>query len=86
MDHTLVAHVRRFHRTVTQRIGALDDAYLSRARPLGQARLLAGVFRAGEHLQPVHAQPGNLGRSPFVESIDDKQKPFIVQSLLDQRP
>ncbi|TQM01463.1 MarR family transcriptional regulator with acetyltransferase activity [Actinoallomurus bryophytorum] len=36
----LIDGVRRFNRTVTQRIGALNDAYLSRARPLGQARLL----------------------------------------------
>lgn len=36
----LIDGVRRFNRTVTQRIGALDDAYLSRGRPLGQARLL----------------------------------------------
>jgi DNA-binding MarR family transcriptional regulator/GNAT superfamily N-acetyltransferase len=40
MDGALVDQVRRFNRTVTQRIGALNDAYLSRGRPLGQARLL----------------------------------------------
>src|SRR5262245_60754110 len=40
MDATLVDQVRRFNRTVTQRIGALNDSYLSRSRPLGQARLL----------------------------------------------
>src|SRR5882672_8263439 len=40
MDVELVDRVRRFNRTVTQRVGALDDAFLSRARPLGQARLL----------------------------------------------
>jgi ribosomal protein S18 acetylase RimI-like enzyme len=36
----MIAQVRSFNRTVTQRIGALDDAFLSRGRPLGQARLL----------------------------------------------
>lgn len=36
----LVGAVRRFNRTVTQRIGALDEQYLSGGRPLGQARLL----------------------------------------------
>src|SRR2546423_6646639 len=40
MDAALVDRVRRFHRTVTQRVGALDDAYLARSRPLGQARVL----------------------------------------------
>jgi DNA-binding MarR family transcriptional regulator len=35
-----VAAVRRFNRTVTQRVGALDDSYLARDRPLGECRLL----------------------------------------------
>src|SRR6185436_13879722 len=40
MDVEMVARVRRFNRTVTQRVGALQDHYLSRERPLGQARVL----------------------------------------------
>ena len=40
MDTALVERLRRFNRTVTQRVGALDDAFLSRSRPLGQARVL----------------------------------------------
>ncbi|GIJ31037.1 bifunctional helix-turn-helix transcriptional regulator/GNAT family N-acetyltransferase [Micromonospora sediminimaris] len=40
MDRALVDVVRRFNRTVTQRVGALDDSYLARDRPLAQARLL----------------------------------------------
>jgi DNA-binding MarR family transcriptional regulator/GNAT superfamily N-acetyltransferase len=40
MDAGMVGQVRRFNRTVTQQAGALSDSYLSRARPLGQARLL----------------------------------------------
>jgi DNA-binding MarR family transcriptional regulator/predicted N-acetyltransferase YhbS len=35
-----IADVRRFNRTVTQRIGALSDTYMARDRPLGQARVL----------------------------------------------
>jgi DNA-binding MarR family transcriptional regulator/GNAT superfamily N-acetyltransferase len=40
MEATPIGQVRRFNRTVMQRIGALDDRFLSRGRPLGQARLL----------------------------------------------
>jgi ribosomal protein S18 acetylase RimI-like enzyme len=40
MDADAIAQVRRFNRAVTQRVGALDDAYLSRGRPLGQARVV----------------------------------------------
>ena len=36
----MVGRVRSFNRTVTQRVGALSDAFLSRGRPLGQARVL----------------------------------------------
>ena len=47
MERTLVDGVRRFNRTVTQRIGVLNDAYLSRSRPLGQARVLWEIGEAG---------------------------------------
>jgi DNA-binding MarR family transcriptional regulator/GNAT superfamily N-acetyltransferase len=40
MDRALVDRVRQFSRTVTQRVGALDDRFLARDRPLGQARVL----------------------------------------------
>jgi DNA-binding MarR family transcriptional regulator/GNAT superfamily N-acetyltransferase len=40
MDGAMLAQVRRFNRIVTQRVGALDDRYLARDRPLGEARLL----------------------------------------------
>lgn len=43
----MVQQVRRFNRTVTQRVGALDDAFLSRDRSLGQARVLWEVGRGG---------------------------------------
>ena len=35
-----IAQVRRFNRTVTQRVGALDDRFLARDRSLGESRLL----------------------------------------------
>jgi DNA-binding MarR family transcriptional regulator len=38
--HDMVAAVRRFNRTVTQRVGALNDHFLARDRPLAAARLL----------------------------------------------
>jgi DNA-binding MarR family transcriptional regulator len=40
MSDAMVAQVRRFNRLVTQRVGALEDHYLSRDRPLGEARVL----------------------------------------------
>jgi DNA-binding MarR family transcriptional regulator/GNAT superfamily N-acetyltransferase len=58
MDAGLVEQVRRFNRTVTQRIGALDDRYLSRARPLGQARLLWEIGRDGCRVRELRSRLG----------------------------
>ena len=41
-----VEQIRSFNRSVTQRIGALDDHFLGRGRALGASRLL---FEIGEH-------------------------------------
>ncbi|WIV55564.1 bifunctional helix-turn-helix transcriptional regulator/GNAT family N-acetyltransferase [Amycolatopsis nalaikhensis] len=53
MDRDLVDGVRRFNRTVTQRIGALDDAFLARARPLGQARVLWEIGDGGRDVREL---------------------------------
>ncbi len=58
MNDDLVATVRRFNRTVTQRVGALDDEYLSRGRPLGQARLLWEIGPGGAEVAALRARLG----------------------------
>jgi DNA-binding MarR family transcriptional regulator/GNAT superfamily N-acetyltransferase len=40
MERSMVDQVRRFNRTVTQRVGALNDRFLALDRPLAEARLL----------------------------------------------
>ena len=40
MAADLVERLRRFNRTVTQRIGVLEETFLSRGRPLNQSRVL----------------------------------------------
>jgi DNA-binding MarR family transcriptional regulator/predicted GNAT family N-acyltransferase len=56
MSEETVARVRRFNRTVTQRVGALEDAYLSRNRPLGQARVLWEIGAGGAPLTSLRAR------------------------------
>src|SRR2546430_8303179 len=56
MDSSLVLRVRRFNRAVTQRVGALDDAFLSRGRPLGQARLLWEIGTEGGEVRKLRSR------------------------------
>jgi DNA-binding MarR family transcriptional regulator/GNAT superfamily N-acetyltransferase len=51
-----IQHVRRFNRTVTQRIGALSDEYLSRQRPLGASRLLWEIAADGSDARSLRAR------------------------------
>jgi len=48
MDQTDIEQVRRFNRLVTKRIGVLEDSYLSRGRPLGEARVLVEIGLSGD--------------------------------------
>ena len=52
----MIDQVRRFNRTVTQRIGALDDTFLARGRPLGQARLLWEIGPDGRDVRDLRAR------------------------------
>jgi DNA-binding MarR family transcriptional regulator/GNAT superfamily N-acetyltransferase len=56
MDALAIAQVRSFNRTVTEGIGALDDRFLSRARPLGEARLLWEIGPDGAEVRALRAR------------------------------
>jgi DNA-binding MarR family transcriptional regulator/GNAT superfamily N-acetyltransferase len=53
-----IATVRSFNRTVTQRVGALNDHYLARDRPLGEARVLWEIGDAGCEVRVLRARLG----------------------------
>jgi DNA-binding MarR family transcriptional regulator/N-acetylglutamate synthase-like GNAT family acetyltransferase len=55
MDRAAIAQVRRFNRIVTQRVGALDDRFLSRDLSLGQARVLWEIGPQGRDLRSLRA-------------------------------
>jgi DNA-binding MarR family transcriptional regulator/GNAT superfamily N-acetyltransferase len=48
--------VRAFNRSVTQRIGALNDEYLARGRPLGASRVLWEIGADGTDLRTLRAR------------------------------
>jgi DNA-binding MarR family transcriptional regulator/GNAT superfamily N-acetyltransferase len=54
----LISQVRRFNRIVIQRVGALDDRFLARDRPLGESRLLWEIGANGCNLRSLRARLG----------------------------
>jgi DNA-binding MarR family transcriptional regulator len=58
MADAMVEQVRRFNRGVTQRVGALDDRFLGRARPLGEARVLWEVGLGGCEVRQLRSRLG----------------------------
>src|SRR3712207_4414108 len=58
MDRGVIAQVRRFNRDVTQRVGALDDRFLARDRPLGEARVLWEIGAGGRDVRALRERLG----------------------------
>jgi DNA-binding MarR family transcriptional regulator/N-acetylglutamate synthase-like GNAT family acetyltransferase len=52
----MVSDVRRFNRSVTERVGALNDHYLGRDRPLGEARVLWEIGEDGCDVRVLRSQ------------------------------
>ncbi|HEX9642370.1 MAG TPA: helix-turn-helix domain-containing GNAT family N-acetyltransferase [Acidimicrobiia bacterium] len=53
-----VTQVRVFNRTVTRRVGALDDHFLGRGRPLAESRLLFEIGLDGADVRDLRARLG----------------------------
>jgi DNA-binding MarR family transcriptional regulator/GNAT superfamily N-acetyltransferase len=87
MDRDMIEQVRRFNRTITQRIGALDDAFLARDRPLGQARLLWEIGPDGSDVRRLRARldldSGYLSR--LLRSLESDELVRVEPSEADGR-
>jgi DNA-binding MarR family transcriptional regulator len=53
-----VAEVRRFNRTVSERIGVMRADFLGRHRPYGESRLLWEIGEDGSELRELRARLG----------------------------
>lgn len=58
MADAMVEQIRRFNRVVTERVGALDDRFLGRPRPLGEARVLWEIGPEGCEVRLVRSRLG----------------------------
>src|SRR5205807_9385698 len=57
-DAAMVEQVRSFSRTVTQRVGALNDRFMERTRPLAQARMLWEIGIEGCEIRLLRSRLG----------------------------
>jgi DNA-binding MarR family transcriptional regulator/GNAT superfamily N-acetyltransferase len=87
MDSGMVGQVRSFNRVTSQRIGALNDAFLSRGRPLGEARLLWEIGPDGADVRRLRSRldldSGYLSR--LLRSLERDGLVVVEQSLADGR-
>jgi DNA-binding MarR family transcriptional regulator len=87
MEPELVARVRSFNRTVTERVGALDVHYLGRGRPLGESRLLWEIGPDGADLRDLRRRLGlDSGYvSRLLRSLEAQGLAAIETSAVDGR-
>lgn len=58
METSRIVRIRGFNRFLTQRVGALEESYLRRGRPLGEARLLFEIGPRGADVGALRARLG----------------------------
>ena len=51
-----VERLRHFHRSVTERVGALESEYLGRGRPLGESRVLWEIGPSGADVRSLRGR------------------------------
>lgn len=87
MSSSPVEQVRRFNRTVTERIGALNAHYLGGDRPLGEARVIWEIGEDGRELAGLRARlgldSGYLSR--LVRSLEEAGLVEVKESPRDRR-
>jgi DNA-binding MarR family transcriptional regulator/GNAT superfamily N-acetyltransferase len=81
-----VQQVRSFNRIVAERIGALDDRFLQRDRPIGEARLLWEIGAQGAEVRELRARLGiDSGYLSRVLRSLEKQKLVKTRIAPDDR-
>src|SRR5215212_9772340 len=82
-----VAQVRRFNRTVTQRVGALSDHFLSRSRPLAVSRLLWEIGAEGGEVVLLRSRLGvDSGQmSRMLRALEADGRATVTPSEADAR-
>ena len=82
-----VGQVRRFNRTITQRVGALNDRFLSRDRPLSLSRLLWEIGTEGGEVVMLRSRLGvDSGQmSRMLRALESDGLVTVAPSVVDAR-
>jgi len=87
MDDVATQRVRSFNRTVTERIGALQDGYLARGRPLGASRVLWEIGDDGADVRALRVRldldSGYMSR--LVRSLEREGLVAVEPGARDKR-
>src|SRR3954462_15134438 len=74
--------LRRFNRTYTQRIGALDESFLGLGLPLGACRLVFEIGEGGATVRDLRARLG-LGSGPLARQLRRLEDNGLVEVAPD---
>lgn len=87
MTEGAVQRLRRFHRTVTERVGALESEYLGRSRPLGESRVLWEIGNDGVDVRDLRRRLGiDSGyASRMLRSLEAQGLATVKASAADGR-
>src|ERR671926_241185 len=82
-----IVQVRRFNRMVTQRVGALNDRFLARDRPLAVSRLLWEIGTEGAEVVMLRARLGlDSGQlSRILRALEADGLITVIRSDADRR-
>ena len=87
MDQNQISRFRSFNRTLTVEIGALDESFLSRGRPLGAARVLNAIGQGYENVSDIREylklDTGLLSR--LLRSLEKEGLVETRQNSVDRR-
>lgn len=87
MDRPFIEQVRSFNRVVTLSVGALNESYLGRGRPLGQARLLFEIGPDGSDMGSLRERLGlDSGyASRLVRTLESNGLAAVETDNVDRR-
>ncbi len=87
MEAKLVEQVRSFNRVMTERIGVLNDHYLGRNHPLGEARLLWEIGQKGCEVRELRRRLGldSAYVSRLLRSLEGQRLVTVSTSRIDAR-